>query len=183
MMTPPDNRWSMRLRFAGAARDIREAGAALAQPNEDTRQAIQRGMMFLATRIQRERFTGQGPFAVEAHRLGVRSGRLRRDIHAPDTVMTGDGYVSRIGASVSYFAVHELGYDGDVMVPGHRRRAYTRRGRRIGETMVRSHRRRLVMPARAPMRTGIEEHAESVVGGELERSLRAQAERQRGGPA
>lgn len=179
-MITPIHEWSMRMDFAKAARNLGAEAAKLAEPNEAMRKAIARGMLKLTTKIQKDRFTGQGPFPVSQRKLGVVSGRLRRDIHATDVEQTADGYSARIGSSVSYFATHELGFEGYALIPSHRRAAHTNRGRKIGESMVAPHTRRISIPQRAPMRAGIEQHAEETIGKEIETSLRAQYQAQGG---
>lgn len=123
----------------------------------------------------KESFTGKGPFPVAQHRLGVKTGRLRKSIRASLAALnpgTGEIEVS-FGSNVSYFAVHEFGYQGTTQVKGHVRNlagAKTfRRGKltkassnnlksilqRGGKTtaQVKPHSRKMDIPARAPLGT------------------------------
>ena len=96
--------------------------------------AIKRGMdralQIVAGRIQEKRLTGRGPFPVELHRLGERTGQLKLRTHATDAVVTTTGETTTItgaiGSPVEYAAYQEFG---------------TRK-----------------LPARAPFRTGIREN-------------------------
>lgn len=121
------------------------------------------------------RFSGKGPFPVSQNKLGIRTGRLRRSIRSTKpqlNLRTGEISVS-FGSNVVYFAIHEFGFQGDVQVKGHTRRAvgrkFNNRGRltkattermkknlRSGgssATQVRPHKRRLKVNARAPLGT------------------------------
>jgi len=96
--------------------------------------AIKRGMdrslAIVAGRIQEQRLTGRGPFPVELHRLGERTGQLKLRTHATDAVVTTTGETTTvtgaIGSPVFYAEYQEYG---------------TRK-----------------LPARAPFRTGIREN-------------------------
>ena len=98
-------------------------------------QTIKRGMdkalAIVAGRIQEKRLTGRGPFPVELHRLGERTGQLKLRTHATDAVVSTIGETTTItgaiGSPVEYAAYQEFG---------------TRK-----------------LPARAPFRTGIRENA------------------------
>lgn len=121
------------------------------------------------------RFTGQGPFPAAANKLGVRTGRLRRSIRATKpqlNLRTGEISVG-FGSNVAYFAIHEFGFTGDVQVKGHTRRTVAQKFNARGKltknvtarmkknlrsggssgTQVRPHKRRLKVPARAPLGT------------------------------
>lgn len=125
----------------------------------------------------KESFTGKGPFPASQHRLGVKTGRLRKAIRASLATFnrsTGEIEVS-FGSNVSYFAIHEFGFKGTENVKGHVRRlagAKTfRRGKltkkssnnlkdvlkRGGKTYtnVRPHKRKVDVEARAPLGTAL----------------------------
>ena len=59
--------------------------------------------------IQRKHLTGQGPFPVDEHKLGVRSGRLRGAAWASPAVATGTQVSSAIWDNVKYAQIHEFG--------------------------------------------------------------------------
>lgn len=59
--------------------------------------------------IQREHLTGQGPFPVEQHKLGVVTNRLRSSLNASTPVVQGQQVISDIGSNVKYAAIHEFG--------------------------------------------------------------------------
>jgi len=59
--------------------------------------------------INKVRMTGTGPFAPALHKLGVRSGQLRRSVRASQAVVVGEGIASTIGSNVKYAGIHEFG--------------------------------------------------------------------------
>jgi len=117
------------------------------------------------------------PFPPELHVLGVRTARLRRSLRAVKAEVSGEVIESGIGSNVKYAGVHEFG--GRIEVPPRAvtvRLKETRKGelaRQIGfENLavfakrtakrareVRTQRRgyTIEMPARAPIRSGIED--------------------------
>lgn len=134
--------------------------------------------------IQKEHLTGQGPFPVEEHKLGVRTGRLRGALWAAPTTVSGGQAESAIGDNVKYAAIHEFG--GSIH---HKARTGTARLRtdRAGNLLRQlnhphlaifargSHKsvrnvdytaaeHEVVMPERAPIRTGLQENLEEYVG-------------------
>lgn len=161
--------------------------------------AVQRGMdraLPLVTGfIQKERATGKGPFPVSEHRLGVRTNRYRAGMRWTRAAIVGDVVVGRIGDNVSYAAIHEFGFAGDVQVKAHARRigrvngnrttlaavARTQKSRKkakpessVTEVQVKAHARAMSMPERKPIRTGIAEHADEftkAIALELQREL------------
>lgn len=185
---------SLRFDIVLDSRQAREALAKLGdltQPNEITRQAIHLGMGKLAQRAARERFSGKGPFPVAQNRLGNVSGRLKRAIDAKETEIVAGGYQSRLGAALEYFAAHEFGFRGTVQVPAHRRDAYkvnrkqqtrtSKKGTRFSiranqfsvlPGSVRAHSKRLNIPARAPLRTALSQHAEKILTAEIKTALK-----------
>lgn len=114
-------------------------------------QAIQRGMtralQIVAGRIQVRRLTGKGPFPVEQHRLGERSGQLKLRTRSTPAKITTTGDTSTIegaiGSSAYYAAFQEYGTK--------------------------------TLPERAPFRTGIKENAKYIsdeIGKEIEKTLK-----------
>jgi hypothetical protein len=159
----------------------------LTAPNETIRQAISGGLLMLTGIIQKERFTGKGPFPVADNRLGVVTGRLRRDLHAEPATLTDAGYSGRIGSAVEYFGAHELGFQGEISVRAHVRAAHTLSERPISskkgkvrvrpaqsrlEQSVRAHKRNVTIPARKPLRTGIEQHSMRVLGASISKAVK-----------
>jgi phage gpG-like protein len=80
---------------------------------EAIRQGIDAGAAQTVSNIQDTRFTGEGPFPVEEHRLGIRANRLRQSLrNSPAVViMSGNGgsVEASIGSNVEYAAIHEFG--------------------------------------------------------------------------
>lgn len=118
----------------------------------DMGQAIKRGMDDAGNTAWREitiqRFSGKGPFPVEMHKLGEVSERLKQSLfYRAATVQVAGPSVSVTGTmgsfGVKYFPVHEFGFSG--LVP------FKSKKGKIGS-------RRMNIPARKPMRTGIEDH-------------------------
>ena len=121
------------------------------------------------------RLTGKGPFPVEAHRLGARSGRLLAGFRASKAVISGDTVQSSIGDDVFYAKIHEDGAHftrkaGKVRLRTNAAGALERQGRngrlavfakslgsrahvRYREVAYGAH--EIDFPARAPIRTGI----------------------------
>lgn len=171
------SRLSIRISFTkpkpSADKALAQA-AVLAKPNETLRNALTLGMQEIALKAQKERFTGKGPFPVSQHRLGNVSGRLKRDIHAEDATITATGYSARIGSVVEYFGIHELGFEGSVSVRAHTRKPHTIAKRNMSrlEQSVRSHSRQVKVPARAPLRHAIEDHALPILDNAISRALR-----------
>ena len=134
--------------------------------------------------IQAEHLTGTGPFPPSEHRLGVVSNRLRSSVRPSAAKIVDNGVSSSIGTNVAYAGIHEFGFDGTVTVRSHTRRIFARKGQAgreliftllrwdgaghikkgrtikkmvAAEVTVRSFKRHMRMPERAPIRTGIEE--------------------------
>ena len=147
--------------------------------------AIARAMdqenLITESHIRETRLTGQGPFPVEQHRLGRRTGRLRESLASSPAVISGNQVVSGIGSNVVYAAVHEFGTTihrkereqkirlrtdarGNLMRQlGHSNLAVFARSssgyahNRFKESTVKVGAHDVVMPERAPVRTGIQE--------------------------
>lgn len=137
--------------------------------------AINAAMLELVTIAQKERFTGKGPFPVTEKKLGVVTGRLRRDLHAEPAKVTASGFSSRIGSNVEYFRAHELGFSGTVQVKAHQRSAYTMasRGYSVLEQSVRAHSKKLNIPARMPLMTAIGQHSQRIIAIALDRAIKS----------
>jgi hypothetical protein len=150
---------------------------ANALPSEAMRTAIQAGMLTLVAKAQRTRFSGKGPFPVSERKLGLRTGRLRRDLHAETVRITAGGYAGRIGSVVNYFGAHERGFSGTVSVRAHTRDGYTvkKRGYSVLPQTVRGHSRRVDIPKRAPLAAAIEEHGNTILGNAIKSGIRKQA--------
>lgn len=95
---------------------ITPESAALAkdlQSGEKLMQAIARAIAqeneLTLSAIKAKRLTGQGPFPVDEHRLGKRTGQLFSLAAASPPVITGTRVVSSLGDSVKYAAIHEFG--------------------------------------------------------------------------
>lgn len=150
------------------------AAAADSLPSEPVRAAIQRGLQTVVLKVQRTRFSAKGPFPVSERKLGIRTGRLRRDLHSETVTIQARGYRGRVGSVVEYFGAHEQGFSGTVNVRAHSRRAYNRGGKR-GYTVlpqsVRAHTKQVNIPKREPLAAGLREHAEPILRAEVSRGI------------
>jgi phage gpG-like protein len=117
--------------------------------------------------IKEQRATGIGPFPVADGKLGVRTGRYRRSIRRTKARVLGNTIVSSIGSNVAYAGAHEFGFNAVVDVRGHVRTVASRNVRGVidgkrkkiaqGIGTVSAHQRRMNIPARMPIRRGIED--------------------------
>jgi hypothetical protein len=135
----------------------------------------------VTTNAGRDRFSGKGPFPVSQHKLGVRSGRLKKSLRCskPQLNLRTGEIAMQFGSNMVYFAVHEFGFKGQVGVRQHTRSLMGKKTYQRGRltkgyqnrlkkklkdrhfegskgktaTQVRAHRRRVDMPARAPFGT------------------------------
>ena len=127
--------------------------------------------------IQIARLTGQGPFAIAEHRLGVRSHMLRGALWASKATVSGDQIESSIGDPVKYAAIHEFGgvihhkaRHGTVRLRTNARGEllHQKKNPHLAVFAKSSHKLAkevgyeadeydVVMPERAPIRTGIQE--------------------------
>lgn len=132
------------------------------------------GLELALGRTLATRFTGRGPFPVADHRLGIITGRLRSSIRRSAARTVNGNVEAAVGTNVKYFGVHEYGFDGSVAVKAHKRTGYrndqgkvlskraaqkqTKKGKSVTERTgeVKAHSRRVKVPARAPLRTGLE---------------------------
>jgi phage gpG-like protein len=139
------------------------------------KRGLDRALPLVASRVQEFRLTGQGPFPIEEHRLGVVSGQLRQSVRFTEAVIAGSTVTASIGSPVRYAAVHEFGFDGIVNVrPFFRKfrgrdqfakveRVSKKTGRSYRTTIksatgvsgVREHTRHMKIPARAPFGYGV----------------------------
>ena len=129
--------------------------------------------------ITRNRLTGDGPFQVSEHKLGVVTKLLRASLNRGEphslttlAVAKGDTVTSTIGTNVEYAGAHEFGFSGPVFVNSHIRRAHkrlketitTKTGKtrrkfsKVGESIVTGHGRNVDIPARAPIKHGLEDY-------------------------
>jgi len=143
--------------------------------------AISKGMekanQFTMAHIMQVHLTGNGPFPVSEHKLGVRSSRLRGGLFASRPVVVGERVQSAIGDSVKYAVIHEFGgrikhppRSGSVRLRTDASGALLRHGKngKLATFAKASHKRakevkfnaagyEVEMPERAPVRTGIQE--------------------------
>jgi phage gpG-like protein len=139
---------------------------------------ISRGSQLLLGIAVRERFSGKGPFPVSQNKLGVRSGHLRRSLRFTRPQSNGDGsFTVLAGSNVSYFAVHEFGFDGNVSIRAASVKASTN-SNAFGNNSFsilahtrRAHSRRMKIPKRAPLTTAINEHSTRVYVTEIAKEL------------
>lgn len=135
---------------------------------------LSRGVLLVAGRIQVKRLTGKGPFPVSQHKLGVISGRLRQSLRATEARIEGDNVIASIGTKVGYARAHEFGFNGAVKVRAHEVTMTTLFGRKLAEPLRFSRlasTRKVKIPERRPIRTGIEENAQ-VLSNEIARELK-----------
>lgn len=127
--------------------------------------------------ISRQHLTGQGPFPVDEHKLGVRTGRLRGAASANAPEIRDQRVETSIGDSVEYAAIHEFGgrihreaRSGTVRLRTDSAGELLRQAgfshlavfakpshKRAKEVSYQAAAHDMEMPERAPFRTGIEE--------------------------
>lgn len=130
---------------------------------------VQRLSIIVQTGTKEDKLTGQV--------LHVRSGTLRRSIKRKVT-QTPAGVFATVGTNVAYAAAHEYGFDGEVTVKAHTRRAalqmLVKRSQRVGKSEgtinVREFTRRMHVPERSFLRSELRERAP-----EIRESLRTAA--------
>ena len=129
------------------------------------RRGMDRGARQVTDQVIRTRLTGQGPFAISAHRLGVgqskNGGRLRRSLRATPATVSGGTITAQIGSPVKYAAAHEFGFKGKVPVKAHQRtikKAFGVKLKAPSTHGVKAHQKNVTIPERAPIRTGIQEN-------------------------
>lgn len=90
---------------------------------------LDEAMPLVLAKVTTERLTGQGPFPVAEHRLGVRSGQLREGAYVSPAQIAGPAVTARIGSPVFYAGIHEFGATFQrTSKPGTVRLATDRRG-------------------------------------------------------
>ena len=139
--------------------------------------------------IQATRLSGKGPFPVDEGRLGVVTNRLRSSLRPAAATVNGTQIESSLGSNVRYAGAHEFGFEGSVTVRAHTRTnpradlvsfrgqqgrrdalagAFLTASGRIRKGVVpvasavvsvRQHTAQRSVPARAPIRHGIEDRA------------------------
>jgi hypothetical protein len=134
------------------------------------------------THIEDERLTGEGPFPPSEHKLGVRSGLLRRSLRATPARVTGRTVTSAIGTNIFYAAIHEFGGSfqrkatggitrlradakGNLLRNGRGGAIFAKKEhKRVAERAFTFKSRTIKFPERAPIRTGIEDCVPSYGG-------------------
>lgn len=137
---------------------------------------VEKGSQELLGLILKERFTGSGPFPVSARKLGVKSGRLRRDVRFTKPQIESDGKVSvRVGSTLPYWASHEYGFKGDVSVRAAKvkniNNAFGGGRFSILAHTRKAHKRRVNIPERSMTRAAIEQHSVRVYSKKIEEEL------------
>ena len=141
-------------------------------------QGMDKANAVTVSHIQQHRLVGVGPFPVEEHRLGVRSARLYEALRASKATVNGTNVESAIGDSVKYAAIHEFGgvihhlaRRGSVRLHTNRQGELLRQKKNPHLAVFAKSSHKLakdvayemgeydvVMPERAPIRTGTEEN-------------------------
>lgn len=155
--------FSVKIDFDAVAAQTVRYGARemVGRIGEGIRFGMERANLSILGRTMKGRFTGQGPFAVSANRLGVKTGQLRRSLRATKPVIVDLATLSvasKVGSKVKYFGAHEFGFRGTASV-----RSHVRRTRGGGRATVRAHSRKMSIPERRPLRTGFSEPAAQAV--------------------
>jgi phage gpG-like protein len=141
---------------------------------------MKRGTLLITAAVQKERLSGQGPFAPSLHRLGVgrggkgyAGGRLRQSVRGTDPQLSGSTVTTSIGSNVKYAAAHEFGLKGTVKVRAHEVTMTKLFGRKLKAplrfTRLASS-RKVNLPERKPFRTGIAENLPKLEA-EIEREV------------
>lgn len=144
---------------------------------------LDRATQLITGQIMAQRLTGKGPFPVAAHRLGVRTGRLRQSTRATRAKVEGMKATSAIGSRVRYAAVHEFGDSGTAKVKAHKRKVKKVFGRVLKAPLVqdvKAHQRKYSFPARSPFQTGISENL-PMIENEIVREVTDSVQRSAGG--
>lgn len=134
---------------------------------------MNRGTALIEGAVIEQRLTGRGPFPVAAHKLGVRSGRLRQSVNHSAARVDGETVRAEIGSNVSYARIHELGFEGKAPVAAHQRLIKVAFGRALPaakSVSVKAHQRSVKIPARAPFLHGVTENL-PLVQREIEREV------------
>lgn len=146
------------------------------------------GVQVALGKTQKERFTGRGPFPINENRIGIRTGRLRNSLLLSSMSRDAGGTSARVvSTGVKYFAPHEFGFAGTVNVKEHARTVSRLGGKVVKNTRkprksdkfqitkttstVRAHQRKVNVPERRMLRTGLAEHLPAALGEAIEREL------------
>jgi phage gpG-like protein len=139
--------------------------------------AMDEANQFALANIVEKHLTGKGPYPVDEKRLGERSHLLRNSARTTAAVVENDKVISGIGSNVKYAGLHEFG--GRITIPARQVKVRLRTNadgslmRQLGQLAIfakKKHKRAkevvtqseaydVVMPERAPFRTGITEMA------------------------
>lgn len=125
---------------------------------------LMRGVALIKGQIEKDRFTGKGPFVASLQRLGVDTGRLRKSIRtyqSPAIKEVNGALVTSIGSNVEYMAPHEFGFSGKVNVRAHEVTMTKLFGRKLAQPLRFSRLasvRQVKIPERRPIRAGIAEN-------------------------
>lgn len=181
--------FSIRMDLTGLKNASQKAkDAAALRDSPQMQKAISDALLDIVAVAQKERFTGKGPFPISEQRLGNISGRLKRDLHAEPAVKTANGYQGKIGSIMEYFGIHEFGFEGEVSVREHSRKAATltkpgpfrdtAKGRLLSVRQksllfraktIKAHKRKLKIEARQPLRAALAQHSRRIIVGAIGR--------------
>ncbi len=125
------------------------------------RTAVERLSIVVQTGVKEGKLTGQV--------LHVRTGTLRRSINRKITD-DSSGVFATVGTNVKYAAAHEYGFDGDVTVRAHTRRAQQqmalkgkkRPGKSEGTINVRQFTRHMHLPERSFLRSELRDRTPEI---------------------
>jgi len=130
--------------------------------------------------IQRTRASGKGPYPVSEGKLGHVSGFYFKELWAAKPIVSGGSILSAIGNHIRYAGAHEFGANKTVAVKEHmsrRLQTFTQKASKYVDPRtgrirksakrtitltkavfkVKAHQMRMHIPARAPIRRGIED--------------------------
>lgn len=116
---------------------------------QELRVAVQRAGFRVQRTSKESKLSGQV--------LKVQTGRLRRSVNVRVTE-EATAVQATVGTNVSYARPHEYGFQGVVTVREHLRRAKTQ----FKASLVRSHTRRVDMPARSFLRSALADQREAI---------------------
>ncbi len=181
--------FSIRMDLTGlqnASQAVKDAAALRDSPQME--KALNEALLEIVEIAGLERFTGKGPFPFSEHRLGNISGAMKRFLYAEPAKKTADGYTSRMGSSVEYFGIHEFGFDGEVSVREHTRKAATitkpgpwratpkgvlmsvrKKSLLMKDGKVKAHTRKLKIEARQPLRSALADHSPRIIEDTIKR--------------
>ena len=125
------------------------------------RRAVERLSIIVQGGVKEDKLTGQV--------LHVRTGTLRRSINRKITE-DSSGVFATVGTNVKYAAAHEYGFDGEVTVKAHTRRAQQqmalkgkkRPGKSEGTITVRQFTRHMHLPERSFLRSELRDRSTQI---------------------